>query len=195
MVELSRHRCLAVLALGLSLLSGSGCAVARGMAEGLADEGPARGSPGSAGLRPSADLGGTRDAAPAPSPTTAYLVSPAVTWGELQLHRPHALTGSLFDRTADGRLECRPSLQPFVVTGVPTTSQAQDVVRTEHTGFGVNGQLVLIGTDFRLDPEAMADRAMRSGAFLVQRGPICAESLWLTWTFNVGGDGGAVAFW
>jgi hypothetical protein len=55
----------------------------------------------------------------------------------------------------------------------------------------VGGTSVRVETAFTLDRAVLADRAMRSGAFLVQQGPLCSHALFLHLT--MGGDHDAVA--
>lgn len=184
------------LALGLSLATTTGCAVVGAVADGLADEGP----PGVA--RPQAeralsgaDVGdvidaafGEDDDAPARGATSGYLASPALTWGALQLQRPHAITGSIFDRPDIGRPGCRAAPNVFVITRVPEASPAEEIARDGPLWLGSGDSVVRIETAFSLDREVMADRALRSGAFLVQRGPVCAQSLFLAFRWTIGGD-------
>jgi hypothetical protein len=127
--------------------------------------------------------------------TSVYLVSPALTWGELQLHRPHAITGSFLQPVGIGRPECTAvSPRPFEVTGTPRWSTAQSLAQVEHVPFGVGDTAVPVETAFSLDEAVMGDRTMRSGAFLVQRGPVRFESLFLRWP--IGGSRDAVAtYW
>jgi hypothetical protein len=63
------------------------------------------------------------------------------------------------------------------MTAQPNRLHAEDVVRAEHLPFGVQSTFVPIGSVLSFDSDVMADHVMRSGAYLVQRGPICFESL------------------
>jgi hypothetical protein len=178
------------LALGLSLATTTGCAVVGAVADRLADEGP----PGV--TRPQSERAlagvGLGDAA-VRGATSGYLASPALTWGALQLQRPHAITGSIFDRPDIGRPGCRAASSLFVITQVPEATPAEDLARGGPLWLGSGDSVVRIGTAFSPDREVMADRAMRSGAFLVQRGPVCAQSLFFAFRWTIGGDDDAVA--
>jgi len=174
------------LALGLSLATTTGCAVA----DRLADEGPP-GVTRSQSQRALTSVG--LGDAPVRGATSGYLASPALTWGALQLQRPHAITGSIFDRPDIGRPGCRAASSLFVITRVPEASPAEDLARGGPLWLGSGDSVVRIETAFSPDREVMADRAMRSGAFLVQRGPVCAQSLFFAFRWTIGGDDDAVA--
>jgi hypothetical protein len=120
---------------------------------------------------------------------SGYIATPALTWGALQLQRPHALSGSLFSSRGLARGECsRASRQPFEANGmggdgISIISIASDAARhgpVVFTGTGIPVELSL-----SLDRDVMSERVMRTGAFLVQRGPVCAESLFFmaSWTW------------
>lgn len=199
------------VALGLFALVGSGCSAARWIADGLADEAP----PSSAGTASGA---GTGTAAPLPAPvsagdladaaigreggskagTSTYVVSPALTWGELQLHRPYVITGELY-QSRQQRPECRAeSWAPYELPAEPNRPLAESVVRAEHVPFGVRSTYLPIDGALSLDRDVMGDRVMRSGAYLVQRGPTCFGTF-LEFSFfrAIGGDatGGELTYW
>lgn len=194
----------AVLALTLALTASGGCSAARAVADGLLDDAPSGVTrPSARSAEQGSQDGGVRTADPSAgmdgSPgeqtvTSAYLVSPALTWEALQLQRPHALTASPFDRGLLGWQTCRriPQGMLWGVPGAPSTLSAQDLAEGGPARLGVGGRTVTLGTALSLDREVVADRALRSGALLVHRGPTCLESISLSLTFGGYRDDAAV---
>ena len=212
MVAPTLQRMSIAIAAGACLLGAPGCSAVRTVADGLSGEGPpgAMGTPGSplgdvsaSGIS-GASVGDAiravrRGKGPASGAlSSAYVVSPALTWGALQLHRPHALTGSLYGPRIGGPECSAEGWAPFEITGQPNRSFAEEVVRNEHVPFGVRSSVMPIETVFSLDREVVADHMMRSGAYLVQRGPVCFESLFISVQLTIGGRtkaSGAEAYW
>jgi hypothetical protein len=185
------------LALVLSVVAGTGCSFLRAAGETIAEEeaadsrSPARGSPDSAGLeatRPGAGRAGDDGEGAA---RTAYVVSPALTWGALQLERPHALTGFASDQASLWVPQCRlVPRAPSEISQQPDRSLGEGVTRGGPAWVGVGGNVVTRGMAFSLDRDVVADRALRSGALLARRGPVCVTSLFF-YLVVFGGDGSA----
>ncbi|HUF75174.1 MAG TPA: hypothetical protein VMM35_02805, partial [Longimicrobiales bacterium] len=202
------------VAVGACMLGASGCSAVRSVADGLSEEGPPgttrapdsplAGQSSSSGVS-GASVGdairtvkeGDRPATGAAS--SAYVVSPALTWGALQLHRPYAITGSLFTPRLESGPECRAEgWAPFEITAQPNRLFAEEVVRNEHVPFGIRSSFMPIGSVLSLDRDVVADHVMRSGAYLVQRGPVCFESLFISAYWVIGEHtrgSGAEAYW
>lgn len=200
-----------VFALGLVALGGSGCSAARWLADGLGGEPPPRTAatgygPGTAAALPAPVRAGAptdpadgRDGDAEPAGTTSvYVVSPALTWGELQLHRPHAVTGELY-RSHHRTPECTAeSWAPHDAGAQPNRPHAEEVVRAAHVPFGVRSTFLPFGPALSLDRDVMGDRVMRSGAYLVQRGPVCFGTfLEFSFYWAIGGDtpSGGLTYW
>jgi len=124
------------------------------------------------------------------SGTSVYLVSPALTWTDLQFHRPHSLTGSVFNRTSLWSPECRrPPRGPFEVTGATGRGPSEHLARSGPAWLGAGGNVIRLDLALLFDREAAADRALRSGALLAQQEAPCATSFSFYIDVAVGSQG------
>jgi len=149
-----------------------GCAAMGAVAESFAEPGAT-----DQVLTAPVDLtkGATREGAA--SGTSVYVVSPALTWTDLQFHRPHSLTGSVFNRTSLWSPECRrPPRGPFEVSGASGRGPSEHLARSGPAWLGAGGSVIRLDLTLMFDREAAADRALRSGALLAQQEPTCATS-------------------
>jgi len=185
----SLNRTTPALTLAACLVATAGCSIAGAVADGLLDD-----SPPPPGMRDVGEASRGSDGGTAAAGTSSvYLASPALTWGSLQLHRPHTIGGSLFEPGSHFAPECRRTARlPFEATGL-RFSDPWTVLGFERPG-GIPGADAPVELPFSFDREIVAERMMRSGAYLVDRGPVCFQS------FFVGirlGDaaGGSLSYW
>jgi len=188
-------------ALGLCLTVLAGCSFVRAAGRAFVEEeardadSPTRGSPGAPELEGAGPLRRGDEASPPEDTRSTYVVSPALTWGALQLERPHALTGSPLNQSSLWGPHCQTDTRaPFEVTGEDERSYSERLAGSGPAWVGAGGSAVTLGTAMSLDRDVVTDRGLRSGAQLVRDGPRCISSFYF-YTVMVGSGDGAAEHW
>lgn len=125
--------------------------------------------------------------------TSAHELSHVRPWGGAATGRPHSLLGSLFDRAMPTGGGCQATPRGLLqVAGVPNGAPAEDLYQLGFVRFGIAGIPVPVDAVLSLDHDVVRQRALASGAFLAQQGPLCSHSLFFYVTLGGGGDKDAV---
>ncbi len=112
------------------------------------------------------------------SMTSTYEVAPT-RWMAGGMGQPHSVAQGLFKGPSQTVACQEVALGLTQVLSVPGTSPATRLFDLGPFEFGLIANGVRLHDVFTIDPEVLADRAFRSGAFLASRGAQCSHSFFL----------------